>query len=97
MLQVKETLFKDYLMSKKRHGYALIGLEQTTTSIQLNEFDFPAKCVLVLGKEREGIPADILSLLDYLLEIPQFGIVRSLNVHVSASICVWEYTKQQIK
>lgn len=33
-------------------------------------------------------------MLDGCVEIPQYGIVRSLNVHVSGAICIWEYTKQ---
>jgi tRNA guanosine-2'-O-methyltransferase len=32
--------------------------------------------------EKEGIPADLLSLLDIIIEIPQQGVLRSLNVHV---------------
>lgn len=27
------------------------------------------------------------------LEIPQFGVIRSLNVHVSAALALWEITK----
>ena len=44
--------------------------------------------------EREGIPAQLLSLLDDCVEIPQLGIIRSLNVHVSGALLVWEYTQQ---
>ena len=33
-------------------------------------------------------------MLDDCIEIPQYGIVRSLNVHVSGALSVWEYTKQ---
>ena len=33
-------------------------------------------------------------MLEDCVEIPQFGIVRSLNVHVSGSILLWEYTRQ---
>jgi tRNA G18 (ribose-2'-O)-methylase SpoU len=51
--------------------------------------------VLVLGREKEGIPVDIIHVLDACVEIPQLGIVRSLNVHVSGAIAVWEYTRQQ--
>jgi tRNA guanosine-2'-O-methyltransferase len=50
----------------------------------------------VLGKEKEGIPVEFIQLLDYCVEIPQLGIIRSLNVHVSASIMMFEYTKQQL-
>ena len=35
-------------------------------------------------------------MLDACVEIPQLGIVRSLNVHVSAALMVWEFTRQQL-
>ena len=52
--------------------------------------------MLVLGREREGIPAGILALLDATVEIPQLGIIRSLNVHVSGAIAMFEYTRQAL-
>ena len=33
--------------------------------------------------------------MDAFIEIPQYGIVRSLNVHISAVICIWECVKQK--
>ena len=30
-------------------------------------------------------------MLDVCIEIPQLGIIRSLKVHVSGSILLWEY------
>lgn len=51
--------------------------------------------VLVLGREKEGIPVDIIHMLDACIEIPQLGVIRSLNVHVSGAIALWEYTRQQ--
>jgi tRNA G18 (ribose-2'-O)-methylase SpoU len=51
--------------------------------------------VLLLGKEKEGIPVEYLQVVDQCLEIPQYGIIRSLNVHVSGAIAIWEYTKQR--
>ena len=75
----------------------LVGLEQSTNSSQLQEFQFPAKTVLVPGDEKKGIPSDVLQMLDFCVEIPQFGLVRSLNVHVSSSILLWEYTRQSLR
>ena len=75
-------------------GYKLLGVEQTAKSQMLQKYKFPDKCVLLLGEEKTGIPIKYLRLLDDCVEIPQLGIVRSLNVHVSAAICLWEYTKQ---
>jgi len=39
---------------------------------------------------------ELISLLDVCVEIPQQGVVRSLNVHVSGAILIWEYRRQQI-
>lgn len=80
-------------------GYTIVGLEQSDQSVSLESYVFPAKCALLLGIERtgflmcptlavppdsmSGIPADLLSIVDACLEIPQLGVVRSLNVHVS--------------
>lgn len=30
-------------------------------------------------------------MVDTCIEIPQLGIIRSLNVHVSGSLLIWEY------
>ena len=85
-----------YFKSKKREGYTIVGVEQASNSVSLEQFQFPEKSVLVLGRERDGIPVELLSHLDICVEIPQLGLVRSLNVHVSASIIIWEYSKQHL-
>ena len=36
-------------------------------------------------------------MLDATVEIPQLGVIRSLNVHVSGAIALYEYTKQQLE
>lgn len=77
--------------------YSLVGLEQTAESTQLPAFRFPPKSVLVLGREKEGIPPEIISVLDATVEIPQLGVIRSLNVHVSGAIAMYEYTKQRLQ
>lgn len=92
--EVPELNLKEYLKVKKREGYAVLGLEQTANSIPLNKYPFPLKTVIVLGREKEGIPVDIIHVLDACVEIPQYGVVRSLNVHVSGAIAIWEYTRQ---
>lgn len=48
------------------------------------------------SNENEGIPANLLSLLDLTIELPQAGVVRSLNVHVTGAIVIWEYAKQHL-
>lgn len=83
-----------YLLLQKRNGYKIVGIEQSANSKMLHDFDFPQKAVLVLGKEDRGIPIEFIQILDACVEIPQFGVIRSLNVHVSGALCIWEYTRQ---
>ncbi|XP_019864279.1 PREDICTED: probable methyltransferase TARBP1 [Amphimedon queenslandica] len=92
--QVKPSELSTYLLSMRRKGYTLVGVEQTAHSKQINNYQIPVKTVLLLGNEREGIPVELIHSLDECVEIPQFGVIRSLNVHVSGAIVVWEYTKQ---
>uniref|UniRef100_A0A0A1WE94 Probable methyltransferase TARBP1 n=1 Tax=Zeugodacus cucurbitae TaxID=28588 RepID=A0A0A1WE94_ZEUCU len=94
--EVPRPNLEDFLKDKHEDGFNIIGAEQTVASQNLIGFTFPRKCVLVLGHEKEGIPSNILGFLDYTIEIPQFGLLRSLNVHVTGALFMWEYCKQHI-
>ncbi|KAG5266487.1 hypothetical protein AALO_G00232640 [Alosa alosa] len=96
LMEVKPVDLSGFLQGKKAEGYCIVGVEQTANSQSLQDYRFPEKSLLLLGNEREGIPANLLQLLDVCVEIPQRGITRSLNVHVSAALLVWEYTRQHI-
>jgi tRNA G18 (ribose-2'-O)-methylase SpoU len=83
-----------YLSDMRGKGYTILGLEQTDNSQDLGVVtELPSKCVLLLGREKEGIPVELLQEIDCCLEIPQYGVIRSLNVHVSAALAIWEITK----
>ncbi len=96
MDECAEEFVVPYLQTLRNNGYTIVGVEQTSTSVPIQNFEFPDKCVIVLGKEKEGIPAETINAIDVCVEIPQFGMIRSLNVHVSASIFMYEYTKQKL-
>ena len=89
-------------MQKKKEGFWIVGLEQTSSSVPLHTINIPEsaashnnnKTVLLLGKEKEGIPVQFLQAVDDCVEIPQFGMIRSLNVHVSGAITIWELTRK---
>jgi tRNA G18 (ribose-2'-O)-methylase SpoU len=90
-----------WLLQKKKEGFWIVGLEQTSSSVPLHTIDIPEfvssnnnKTVLLLGKEKEGIPVQFLQAVDRCVEIPQFGMIRSLNVHVSGAITIWELTRK---
>ena len=100
-----------YLLAMRHSGYRLVGAEQTAQSKSVNSYSFQPLTLLLLGSvllsqccddplafrnEREGIPVQLLQLLDESVEIPQSGVIRSLNVHVSGALLVWEYCRQHL-
>lgn len=88
-----ETRLAGYLSNMKSSGYTVVCLEQTHDSVEIQNFKFPEKCCLVLGNEKSGVPVHFLPCMDVCVEIPQRGVIRSLNVHVSGAIAMWQYNQ----
>ncbi len=72
----------------------LVGLEQTTNSQCLYEYQFPHTVGLVVGSEREGLDQATLDLLDDVIEIPVYGQPASYNVATATTMAVYEYCRQ---
>ena len=85
-----------YLQAARLEGYTIVGVEQTADSQSMAAFEFPQRAVVVLGAEGTGVPAHVLPFLDVCVEIPQFGLIRSLNVHVTGAIAMYEYAVQHM-
>lgn len=87
------SIFKDYVSStyfKNDKPLVIISVEQHQNSCNLYEFDFSlisdrTPC-FVFGNELEGINSEIILSSEYIIEIPQYGSVRSLNAGSSSAI-----------
>ncbi|CAL6041590.1 tRNA_guanosine-2'-O-methyltransferase [Hexamita inflata] len=93
--QLQQQDLKSKLLELKSAGYQIVCLEQSQRSIYLNQVQLPEKAVILLGNETRGVPDEFLKICDLAVEIPQFGQVRSLNVHVSAALIIWEWVRQR--
>lgn len=81
---------EDLILQLKKENYTIIGLELTTTSIALNQFDAqPQKIALILGNERHGISPELIQLADQLVHIPMQGQNSSMNVSHAAAIAAF--------
>ncbi len=84
----------DAIAELKERGFTVLALEQGENSLNLADSpELPEKLALILGEEVHGIPAELLSRCDHLLEIPMLGKKESFNVSVAAGIALWEITK----
>lgn len=92
--QVGEPDLPAYLRTMKSQGYTLVGIEQTDSSkILRSTLQFPEKTLLMMGHEKQGIPAEILALLDACVEIEQLGYVRSMNIQTATAVVVHAYNQ----
>lgn len=89
------TFLEDYeSMVDLKNRYTFVGFENNVPgTVSLYDFDWKMDkppCIVV-GEECGGIHEDVMSLCDVLVEIPNFGSVRSLNVGTAASIAMYDY------
>lgn len=68
----------------------IIAVEQSTKSIQYDQFDYKLPVCLIVGNETEGVSKEVLEEADGIVELPMFGINKSLNVMVSLGIVLYE-------
>jgi len=74
--------------------YRLVGLEQTTDSQDIHQYQFTRRTALVIGNERTGLTDDILKRLDDVVEIPVWGLPYSYNVATATVMALYEYCRQ---
>jgi tRNA G18 (ribose-2'-O)-methylase SpoU len=72
----------------------IVGLENGIEAKNLIDYKWNKnlKTLICLGQEGNGIPKEILDKCHDLVEIPQVGSVRSLNVGTAAGIVMYDYT-----
>ena len=79
----------------KEEGYWIVSTDgSAATSYSSIKYDFPT--VVVIGSEGKGVSSLVLKNSDYIVKIPQFGHVNSLNASVAAGILLAEVHKSNI-
>lgn len=85
------TINSEYVLSIIRSaGYTPISVECSGTNV--SEYNFPKDVCLIFGNEGIGIPTNIINNTDC-VSVPQYGVLRSLNVSSAASIVMYETMK----
>ena len=74
------------LKKLKDLGYSRLSTANITGSIDLATFEFPKKCVVIIGSEGHGVDQDILNNSDHVLRINIDPQVAHLNASNAAAI-----------
>jgi len=71
---------------KTTYGVKLVAVEQHETAVDYRKADYSLPLALLFGNETYGVLPETLKIVDQIVEIPMWGINKSLNVIVSAAI-----------
>jgi 23S rRNA (guanosine2251-2'-O)-methyltransferase len=83
------------LRELKERGILIVGTDDEAPAT-LMDADFTGAAALVLGAEGAGMRRLTREHCDVLVSIPMFGQVESLNVSVSAGVCLYEARRQRM-
>ena len=72
----------------KGEGYKIIATTPHIKETPLENYDVTVKTALVLGNELEGLSQEAIDNADGYLTIPMVGFTESLNISVTAAICM---------
>lgn len=70
-------------------------LGEESENVSLYDLDLTEKCAIVIGNEHAGVSEEAVRLSDKNFVIPMYGMIQSLNVSVSAAICLFEGLRQR--
>lgn len=82
------------LKSLKEKGFWVMGAHMEGAGL-MYETDMTAPLVLVIGNEGKGISRLVKETCDFLVRIPMFGQLNSLNASVAAAVLLYEVVRQR--
>ena len=74
----------------KHEGYHIVSIEQDERSTPYNHYNYPPKTALVVGNETFGVKKDVMDASDGIVELPMYGINKSVNVVVATGIVLYQ-------
>ena len=86
--QVNST--KECLQKLKQEKYQIVACEQSTNSLNYQQAKYKFPIAIIAGSETAGISKEILDMVDQTVEIPMYGINKSLNVLVATSVICFD-------
>lgn len=84
------------IQSLHRLGFKTIAMALTDRSIPIDHpiLSNEPKLAIIMGTEGEGLPSDTINKADYVVRIPMYHEVDSLNVAAAAAVAFWQLRKR---
>jgi len=73
----------------------ILGTKLNDESKSLYDFDLSGSLAIAFGNEHDGLTDEFVEHLDGNIEIPQYGMVQSLNISVACAVTLFESLRQR--
>lgn len=83
------------LKARDYTSYATVLSDDTVSLYEASLLESP-RLAFVLGNEKKGLSEKAVELADHKIMIPMQGMIQSLNLSVTASICLFELNRQRL-
>jgi tRNA guanosine-2'-O-methyltransferase len=80
--------FRSHLKSRR---WNLVAVELDDRAVNFFDAEYPERPCFLLGAELGGVPRGLVEEAELVVQIPQWGLVPSLNLAVAGSIVVYDY------
>ncbi len=77
------------MLKTENQKIKVLAVELDPQAIDYTKADYTLPIALVVGHESDGISKEILNMCDQIVQLPQMGINKSLNVMVSLGIVLY--------
>ena len=84
----------DALADLRHRGYRVAATSARPGSVELDDAPLDRPLALCFGTEEIGLSEDALAAADLHLHVPMVGFTESLNVSVTAALCLRELTRR---
>ncbi len=79
--------FRKHLESRR---WNLVAVELDRRAVNVFDAEYPQRPCFLLGAELSGVPDELLDEAELVVQLPQWGLVPSLNLAIAGSIVLYD-------
>jgi len=84
----------DLLSWATHHQLPVLGVDNLPGAVDLETYDLPRECVLLLGQEGPGLSEQARASASAVLSVAQYGSTRSINAGAAAAIAMHAWVRR---
>ena len=77
-------------LRKRVANIQIVSVELDKKAVSYDKFEYKSPIALIVGHESDGVSRKVLEASDAIVELPMFGVNKSLNVMVSLGIVLYQ-------